>query len=93
LRRENYFGSIFVCDYIANRQAGVAQLVEQLICNHQVGGSSPFTGSIISFDDLPQSLETCQKEILNKKSEYRVFNAKFAGNTPFSISACKFAER
>lgn len=28
-----------------NRQAGVAQLVEQLICNHQVGGSNPFTGS------------------------------------------------
>jgi hypothetical protein len=27
------------------RFAGVAQLVEQLICNHQVGGSSPFTGS------------------------------------------------
>jgi hypothetical protein len=27
------------------RQAGVAQLVEQLICNHQVGGSNPFTGS------------------------------------------------
>ena len=27
------------------KQAGVAQLVEQLICNHQVGGSSPFTGS------------------------------------------------
>ncbi len=26
--------------------AGVAQLVEQLICNHQVGGSNPFTGSI-----------------------------------------------
>ena len=26
-------------------QAGVAQLVEQLICNHQVGGSSPFAGS------------------------------------------------
>jgi hypothetical protein len=26
-------------------KAGVAQLVEQLICNHQVGGSSPFTGS------------------------------------------------
>ena len=24
-------------------QAGVAQLVEQLICNQQVGGSSPFT--------------------------------------------------
>ena len=26
--------------------AGVAQLVEQLICNHQVVGSSPITGSI-----------------------------------------------
>ena len=25
--------------------AGVAQLVEQLICNQQVGGSSPSTGS------------------------------------------------
>ena len=29
-------------------RAGVAQLVEQLICNHQVGGSSPFTGSKFS---------------------------------------------
>jgi hypothetical protein len=29
-------------------RAGVAQLVEQLICNHQVGGSNPFTGSITS---------------------------------------------
>ena len=25
--------------------AGVAQLVEQLICNQQVGGSSPFASS------------------------------------------------
>ena len=32
--------------------AGVAQLVEQLICNHQVGGSSPFTGSS-NFNNLP----------------------------------------
>ena len=29
------------------KQAGVAQLVEQLICNHQVVGSSPITGSSI----------------------------------------------
>tara|TARA_Y100000741_G_scaffold133312_1_gene100394 strand:+ start:206 stop:373 length:168 start_codon:yes stop_codon:yes gene_type:complete len=28
------------------RLAGVAQLVEQLICNQQVGGSNPFAGSI-----------------------------------------------
>ncbi len=29
--------------------AGVAQLVEQLICNQQVGGSSPSTSSIVLF--------------------------------------------
>jgi hypothetical protein len=28
-------------------QAGVAQLVERLICNQNVGGSNPFTGSNI----------------------------------------------
>ena len=37
--------------YILNKRhfkkgAGVAQLVEQLICNQQVGGSSPSTSSI-----------------------------------------------
>ena len=30
------------------RIADVAQLVEQLICNHQVGGSNPFVGSRIA---------------------------------------------
>ena len=29
--------------------AGIAQLVEQLICNQQVGGSSPSAGSIATF--------------------------------------------
>ncbi len=29
------------------KNAGVAQLVEQLICNQQVGGSSPSTSSIM----------------------------------------------
>ena len=33
----------------ADGDAGVAQLVEQLICNQQVGGSSPSTSSIILF--------------------------------------------
>jgi hypothetical protein len=28
------------------KNAGVAQLVEQLICNQPVGGSSPFTSSL-----------------------------------------------
>jgi hypothetical protein len=31
--------------------ADVAQLVEQLICNQPVGGSSPFIGSKISWGD------------------------------------------
>ena len=31
--------------FIGLRRAGVAQLVEHLICNQRVGGSSPFTGS------------------------------------------------
>ncbi len=37
------------CDIINKHceSAGVAQLVEQLICNQQVGGSSPFTSSNI----------------------------------------------
>ena len=30
---------------LLKRFAGVAQLVEQLICNQQVGGSNPFAGS------------------------------------------------
>ena len=34
--------------YIIQALAGVAQLVEQLICNQQVGGSSPSTSSIVS---------------------------------------------
>lgn len=42
-------GVLFVSEglYISRtvRQAAVAQLVEQLICNHQVGGSNPFGGS------------------------------------------------
>ena len=36
----------FAAEWIRSAKlAGVAQLVEQLICNHQVGGSNPFTGS------------------------------------------------
>ena len=34
--------------YETAKNAGVAQLVEQLICNQQVGGSSPSTSSKIS---------------------------------------------
>ena len=36
-------------DFCAGALAGVAQLVEQLICNQQVGGSRPFASSIFTF--------------------------------------------
>ncbi len=39
-----------------NLHAGVAQLVEQLICNQQVGGSSPSTSSTF-FVQSPFGLE------------------------------------
>ncbi|GEM_PF-2172431 len=44
MRRHGWRLSSFLC-------AGVAQLVEQLICNHQVAGSTPVAGS--SFFDPP----------------------------------------
>ena len=34
--------------------AGVAQLVEQLICNQQVGGSNPSTSSTILYGGIPE---------------------------------------
>ena len=39
---------------IAVGTAGVAQLVEQLICNQQVGGSNPSTSSKISYGGIPE---------------------------------------
>ena len=47
------FASIFVCGRspIRPSKAGVAQLVEQLICNHQVVSSSLITGSILTLNN------------------------------------------
>ena len=36
----------FIAERIITDNAGVAQLVEQLICNQPVGGSNPLTSSI-----------------------------------------------
>ena len=38
----------------SREHAGVAQLVEQLICNQQVGGSSPSTSSIFIYGRIPE---------------------------------------
>ncbi len=40
------FADGLIADRMAEEQADVAQLVEQLIRNQQVNGSSPFVGSI-----------------------------------------------
>jgi hypothetical protein len=36
---------VFTCMVTATHEAGIAQLVEQLICNQQVVGSNPSAGS------------------------------------------------
>ena len=41
------FADGLIADRMTEEQADVAQLVEQLIRNQQVNGSSPFVGSII----------------------------------------------
>ena len=72
------------------RHAGVAQLVEQLICNQQVGGSSPSTSSTISaseygrFPEWPKGADC--KSVVND----------FGGSNPppptrvKSIARCSF---
>ena len=42
---------ILYCIFLKfDKYAGIAQSVEQLICNQQVGGSSPSTSSNISYE-------------------------------------------
>ena len=47
------FADGLIADRMAEEQADVAQLVEQLIRNQQVNGSSPFVGSIDSIAKEP----------------------------------------
>jgi hypothetical protein len=41
---------VFTCMVTATHKAGIAQLVEQLICNQQVVGSNPSAGSVLTKD-------------------------------------------
>jgi hypothetical protein len=50
--------------------AGLAHLVEQLICNHQVAGSSPAAGTILDVFCAQHNLETHRK---TKKTWKRAF--------------------
>ena len=59
LTRDDRFGIINELNRAAAQlgtRAGVAQLVEQLICNQQVGGSSPSTSSILLATRFPSQL-------------------------------------
>ena len=48
--------------YYTGVSAGVAQLVEQLICNQQVGGSSPSTSSISIIKSNKEEFPSGQRE-------------------------------
>ena len=54
-------------------RAGVAQLVEQLICNQQVAGSSPIASSMIGVEGFPSG----QREQTVNLSAYA-----FGGSNP-----------
>ena len=54
--------------------AGLAQLVAQLICNHQVAGSSPAAGSIFLF--------YCMQDLSVKNSFFRTWNCCKADFSP-----------
>jgi hypothetical protein len=56
-------------------QAGVAQLVERLICNQNVGGSNPFTGSKYFQAFLIMLCFHCQKP--TRRKIYKYFSNKY----------------
>ena len=66
-----------VCDILNRhlRNAGVAQLVEQLICNQQVGGSSPSTSSInakLNMGEFPSGQRGQTVNLLRHASVVRI---------------------
>ena len=61
--------------YFGTKNAGVAQLVEQLICNQQVGGSSPSTSSNVhkqNMGDFPSGQRGQTVNLLAKPSVVRI---------------------
>src|SRR5688572_8124957 len=82
-------GSITICPRSRSRLAGVAQLVEQLICNHQVVGSSPITGSSFSgfLTSKPNLFRAFPPRFPPLRREFRATRPGFAtrGFSPNSI--------
>ena len=59
--------------YLGAENAGVAQSVEQLICNQQVGGSSPSTSSIkLNMGDFPSGQRGQTVNLLASPSVVRI---------------------
>ena len=59
--------------YIRKIYAGIAQLVEQLTCNEQVGGSNPSTGSkrrVISLFERKQKTQELLTQIIKIEKKY-----------------------
>ena len=64
------FEVVLKVDYYYRLGAGVAQLVEQLICNQPVGGSTPFTSSIfINTLNLPPVITPLFESPMSHHSE------------------------
>ena len=60
--------------------AGVAQLVEQLICNQQVGGSNPSTSSTISYlEEFPSGQRGQTVNLLSTTSVVRIHSLPPSG--------------
>ena len=55
---------------ILNKNAGVAQLVEQLICNQQVGGSIPSTSSIFFVPYQIVTVDSCAVLAQNTRLDF-----------------------
>ena|GEM_PF-1501 len=71
--------------------AGVAQLVEQLICNQQVGGSSPSTSSIFYFNmgDYPRGQRGQTVNLLSVTTVVRIHHPPPHHEKPCSFINCK----
>ena len=67
--------------YSSVRNAGVAQLVEQLICNQQVGGSSPSTSST---KNSPNQIEYGRVPERPKGTDCKSVVTDFSGSNPLS---------
>ena len=74
--------------------AGVAQLVEQLICNQQVGGSSPSTSSIeLNMGDFPSGQRGQTVNLLSTTSVVRIHHPPPKRDVSKDASLFSFAEQ